>query len=88
MFVNYSDKNFTQAQFSFGGGRNALAMCKADWRGEAAYRLAGLISNLWQQYVSPRSNPACPCSTQTVVTLYMEISVFGAKKIKKVRLAL
>lgn len=78
MFVNDSDKNFT-VTILFRGG-NALAMGKADWCGEAAYRLAASFpisdSNMCRRVLHPDRSRR----TQTAATLYMEISVFGAKK--------
>lgn len=59
-------------------------MCKADWSGEAAYRLAGLISNLWQQYVSPcASSRLLMFNTNHGHSIYGNLCLQGKKKLKR-----
>lgn len=83
MFVNYCDKNFTATILFFFPDPECIA--KADWSGEAAYRLPSRISNLWQQYVSPN----CFMFNTNPWSLYIWKSLSsGRTKIKKVRLAL
>lgn len=73
----------SQSQFCWQAA-NALAMCKADWSGEAAYRLAGLISNLWQQYVSPCASSRLPVlNTNRGHSIYGNLCLGGEKKLKR-----
>lgn len=73
----------SQSQF-FLEAANALGMCKADWSGEAAYRLAGLISNLWQQYVSPcASSRLLMLNTNHGHSIYGNLCLRGEKKLKR-----
>lgn len=59
-------------------------MCKADWSGEAAHRLAGLISNLWQQYVSPcASSRLLMLNTNRGHSIYGNLCLRGEKKLKR-----
>lgn len=59
-------------------------MCKADWSGEAAHRLAGLISNLRQQYVSPcASSRFLVFNTNRGHSIYGNLCLGGEEKLKR-----